>query len=130
MITIIKHSFISLQIIFYLNAQKNQKMNMITDINVRKMWKSMRNKCLNDTKKKKVDSDSILETMRSVTDMEAQKLPHSQNKSLEIQRNDDNFSGQYNVVYTATPKTKSRGTCSKIKPNCTYPKTCVFSTKL
>ena len=83
-------------------------MNMVTDINVRKMWKSVRTKCVNSTKKTKVDSDSILETMRSVTGMEVQKLPHSQNKSLEIERNDDDFSSQYNVVYNATPKTKPR----------------------
>ena len=83
-------------------------MNMVTDINVRKMWKSVRTKCVNSTKKKKVDSDSILETMRSVTCMEAEKLPHSQNKSLEIQRDNDDMSSQYNVVYTATPKTKPR----------------------
>lgn len=83
-------------------------MNMVPDINVRKMWKFMRNKCVNSTKKKKVDSDTILETMRSVTCMEAEKLPHSQNKSLEIQRDNDDMSSQYNVVYTATPKTKPR----------------------
>ena len=81
-------------------------MNMVTDINVRKMWKSIRSKCVNSTKKTKVDSDSILETMRSVTDMEAQKLPHAQNKSLEIQRNNDDMSSQYNVVYTAMPKSQ------------------------
>lgn len=79
-------------------------MNMVTNINVRKMWKSVRTKCVNSTKKKKVDSDSILENMRSVTDMEAKKLPHSQNKSLEIQRDDDDMSSQYNVVYTTSPK--------------------------
>lgn len=83
-------------------------MNMVTDINVRKMWKSVRTKCVNSTKKKKVDSDSILQTMRSVTDMEADKLPHSQNKSLEIQRDNDDMSSQYNVVYTATPNPKPR----------------------
>ena len=93
-------------------------MNMVTDINVRKMWKSVRTKYVNSTKKKKVDSDSILETMRSVTDMEADKLPHSQNKSLEIQRDDD-MSSQYNVVYTTKPKkTKANHvTCSGIIPN-------------
>lgn len=78
-------------------------MNMVTNINVRKMWKSVRTKCVNSTKKKKVDSDSILASMRSVTCMEADKLPHSQNKSLEIQRVDD-MSSQYNVMYTTSPK--------------------------
>lgn len=83
-------------------------MNMITDMNVRKMWKSMRTKCVNSTKKKKVDSDSILQTMRSVTDMEVEKLTHSLNKSLDIQRADHEITSQYNVVYTPIPNKKTQ----------------------
>ena len=83
-------------------------MNMITNINVRKMWKSVRNKCVNSTKNKKMDSDSVLENMRTVTSLEAQTLPHSLNKSLEIERVDDGMTSQYNVVYTALPKSQAR----------------------
>lgn len=70
--------------------------NMITNMNVRKLWKNIRARHFKRTRNPKLDSDSILHDMRQRTDMPVQERAEIPRASLEYKR--DRF-GEYNVKY-------------------------------
>tara|TARA_B100000401_G_C52499194_1_gene574177 strand:- start:8 stop:397 length:390 start_codon:yes stop_codon:yes gene_type:complete len=74
--------------------------NLITDFDVRKMWKCIRRKVFRGLKPAKVDSDSLLINMRSKTEMACSGMAEVRRSSLEYYR-DNNY--MYRVRYDTGP---------------------------
>ena len=74
--------------------------NLITDFDVRKMWKGIRRNVFRGLKPAKVDSDSLLINMRSKTDMACSDIVEVRRLSLEYYR-DNNY--MYRVRYDTGP---------------------------
>ena len=64
-------------------------MNLIPDLNLRKMWNAIRSKHMKHTQRLKMDSDSVLKNMRSQTEMKALPVRVTKSLSLDYQRNAD-----------------------------------------
>ena len=94
--------------------------NMVENFNVRKMWKCIRTRTLNNNKPKKIDSDGILTTMRRNTEMAAPVQREVVRTSLDYYR--DHLS-QYQVQYTPLSARRilqyNLGMCTNLQPSFT-----------
>ena len=81
-------------------SNTNSYKNMIQNFNVRKIWKHIRGKHFKQDKSPKLDSDNILHTMKSKTDMKAVLPCNEFRRSLEYSRNKNN---DYQVRYNPIP---------------------------
>jgi len=94
--------------------------NMVADFNLRKMWKSIRSRTINRNKQKKIDSDSIISSMRRNTEMTAPVQQTAVRTSLDYYRNHLN---QYQVQYTPLTTTRimqyNMGMCTHLQPSFT-----------
>ena len=70
--------------------------NMISSMNIRKIWKHLRGRHLKRDRPPKMDSDSVVHEMRRNTDMQARPPIPRRNNSLDYQRD---AGGGYGVNY-------------------------------
>ena len=105
--------------------------NLLTDFNLRKMWKSIRSRTINRNKPKKFDSDSILANMRRNTGMPAPVLAQQTKVRTSLDYYRDHLN-QFQVQYT--PLTTRRilqyrlGMCTHLQPSGTALSTSTRST--
>jgi hypothetical protein len=78
-------------------------MNLIPDLNLRKMWNAIRSKHMKHAQRLKMDSDSVFENMRSQTEMKALPVRAKKSLSFNYKRNAD---GTHSVLYENPRRTE------------------------
>ena len=75
-------------------------MNLVPDVNVRKLWKSIRAKCFRAIRPLKINSDSYLLLARAQTDMKSEPVStKASRRSLEMVRvSETNYQVQYHML--------------------------------